>query len=148
MANLIITNDPMIQDASMRKVVEAEIGRGKDIAESARFIQGQGIFGTIIPIKGDTTGIALYVDDTLYLSSDFSSDPGPSIHVYLTTIVDPRDAVFPDASTVDLGELQAVYGAQQYAVPQQKNTADLRTFVLYDTKLKMLYGFAQISKTY
>lgn len=147
MANLIIENDPVISDPEMREIVEEEIERGKDIAAAAREIQSEGMMGVIIGIKAPTTGFALYHENTLYLSSDFSTAPGASVRAYLTTAVDPRDTTdFPDATAVDLGVLQAAYGPQQYAVPSQKEEGKLRTFVLYDTKLNIIYGFAQLSK--
>ncbi len=147
MANFIITNDPIVKDAAIRKVIDAEIARGKDIATSAREIQSDGLLGSIIGIKADVIGLALLSENVLYLSSDFITDPGASLHVYVTTVVDPRDDTFPDATAIDLGSLQATYGPQQYDVPVQDDPNKLRTFVLYDTKLKIIYGFAQISKS-
>lgn len=147
MANFIISDDPIIKDAATRKLIENEIARGKDIATSAREIVGDGLFGGIISIKADVMGYALLADNVLYLSSDFISDPGASLHVYLTTVVDPRDVAFPDATAIDLGSLQATYGPQQYDVPVHDDPNAIRTFVLYDTKLKIIYGFAQISKS-
>lgn len=148
MANLIITHDPIIDDPAMRTVIEREIERGKDIAADAREIQNDGWMGAIITVKTETFGYALYVDTTLYLSSDFATKPGPAPHVYLTTVVDPRDVAFPDDTAIDLGPLQTVYGAQQYKVPKQKEPSKLRTFVLYDETLHSISGFAQLSRTY
>lgn len=146
MANFIIRNDLVVSNPDMRALIESEIERGKDIAAAARDIQSEGALGAIIGLKASTTGFALYHENTLYFSSDFSTNPGASLHVYLTTIVDPRDIDFPDSTAIDLGALQAVYGPQQYSVPSQKEEDKLRTVVLFDTKLRMVYGFAQISK--
>lgn len=146
MANFIIGNDPIVNDPDMRALIESEIERGKDIAAAAREIHSEGALGAIIGLKAATTGFALYHENTLYFSSDFSTNPGASLHVYLTTIVDPRDTEFPDSTAIDLGKLQAAYGPQQYSVPSQKEEDKLRTVVLFDSKLKMVYGFAQISK--
>lgn len=146
MANLIINNDPILQDVDMKSIVDAQIRLGKEIGQSARDKQSQGMQGAIIPVKADASGYVLYVDDTLYLSSDFQTKPGASLHAYMTTAVDPRDVTFPDATAIDLGVIQSAYGAQQYDVPPQKNPTLYRTFVLYDVRLKMIYGFAQLSK--
>lgn len=147
MADFIIGNDPaVVNNPDIRAIVESEIERGKDIAAAAREIHSESSLGAIIGIKSAMTGFALYHKNTFYLSSDFSTSPGASLHVYLTTVVDPRDTDFPDSTAIDLGALQAVYGPQQYSVPSQKEEDKLRTFVLFDTKLKMVYGFAQISK--
>ncbi len=147
MANLIIQNDPIIKDAALRKIIESEIARGKNIAEQAREVQTEGLMGSVIALKTDVTGLVLYLTDTLYLSSDFQTSPGPSLRIFLTTIVDPRDVSFPDNTAIDLGPLQAAYGPQQYRVPEQADPGKLRTFVLYDTSLKLIYAFAQISKS-
>lgn len=147
MANFIINNDPITQDASVRSLIESEIAKGKEIAEKARIIQSKGLMGAIIQMKADVTGYVLYHENVLFLSSDFMTSPGPSLHLYLTTVVDPRDTLFPDTTAVDLGTLKAAYGPAQYRVPAQEDPSTLRTFVLYDTKLKLIYGFAQISKS-
>ncbi len=147
MANFIISDDPIVKDPATLKLIESEIARGKDIGTSAREIVGDGLLGGIISIKADVMGYALLADNVLYLSSDFISDPGASLHVYLTTVVDPRDVSFPDETAIDLGSLQATYGPQQYDVPVQDDPNAIRSFVLYDTKLKIIYGFAQISKS-
>ena len=148
MANLIIQEDPAAKDPELRKVIESEIARGKSIGEDARAIQRNGWLGGLIGIKGQVSGYALYLPDELYLSSDFMSTPGPSLRVYLTTVVDPRDVAFPDPTAIDIGSLQSVYGAQVYRVPAQQEPRKFRTFVIYDTRLEMIYGFAQLSRLF
>lgn len=148
MANFIIMKDPAADDPVLRKIIESEINRGKDIAAEARKIELGGAVGAFLSMRAETMGYALYLDDVLYLSSDFVTTPGPSLKLYLTTMVDPRDGEFPDETSIDLGIVQATYGQQQYSVPRQKQPEKLRTVVLYDTKLKMIYGFAQISKAF
>ncbi len=103
--------------------------------------------GPIIAVKEDVTGYVLHLDCTVFFSSDFTTSPGPSLRVFLTTTVDPRDVTFPDKSAVDLGPLQSAYGAQQYSMPGDDSAGALRTFVLFDTRLKSIYGFAQLSQS-
>lgn len=147
MATIIIQEDPILKEEGVREKIEEEIIRGKDIAADARELQSAGLMGGILPLGADSLGYVLYLDNTLYLSTDFSTTPGPSVHLYLTNAIDPRDVDFPDETAVDLGEIQAAYGAQQYAVPEQDEGAEpLRTFVIYDTVLKRIYGFSQLSK--
>lgn len=148
MANLIIMEDPAAQDPALRTLIESEIARGKSIGEDARAIQSKGWLGGLIGIKGQVSGYVLYLPNELYLSSDFMTTPGPSLHAYLSTTIDPRDAAFPDPSAVDIGSLQAAYGAQTYSVPAQQEPGQFRTFVIYDTRLKMIYGFAQLSRSF
>ncbi len=146
MANLVIKNDPVIQKPGMRALIDKEIQYGKNIGDEARSLQERGMKGGIIALAADTQGLVLSIDDMLYLSSDFFVKPGPDLHAYLTTVVDPRDVSFPDKTAIDLGVIQNVYGASQYVVPHQKDPALLRTFVLFDKKLSLLYGFSQLSK--
>lgn len=146
MANIVINNDPILQQAGVRAVIDAEIARGKETSNRARETQARGMKGALIPIKEEIDGFVLYVDDTLFLSSDFDTKPGPELHAYLTTGVDPRDVPFPEKMSIDLGMIQNIFGAQQYSVPHQDKRELYRTFVLYDKKLGRLYGFAQLSK--
>jgi hypothetical protein len=146
MANLIIMNDPLVKEPGMQERIQKEITHGKEIAIAARDKAAEGMQAAIISMKEAVSGYALYVDDTLYFSSDFTTKPGPALHVYLTTVVDPRDVTFPDPTALDLGSLQTTYGQQRYAVPSQKKPELLRTVVLWDTTLNRLYGFGQLSK--
>ncbi len=146
MANLVIQNDEIIKDPIARSAIDAQITFGKQLGTDARQVQAQGMKGTLIPIKMEMAGDALYVSDMLFLASDFSTKPGPELHVLLSTAVDPRDIAFPDPSVIDLGVIQSIYGAQQYRVPHQKNPMLYRTLVLFDRKLSRIYGFAQLSK--
>lgn len=146
LADLIIQKDRVLEQAGMEKYVKEKIAEGKRVSQEAHDKKQQGMMGAIIPMNETVTGLALYLDDSLYLSSDFTSDPGPSLHVYLTTVVDPRDAPFPDATAIDLGEIKNFYGASTYAVPHQAKPELLRTIVFYDTKLNRLYAFGQLSR--
>lgn len=146
MANLVIQNDPIIKEPGMQQIIEKEIARGKSIAMNARETQAQGMKGQIIALKESVIGSVLLFSDTLYFSSDFEAKPGPDLHVYLTTIVDPRDETFPDATALDLGTIQSSYGAQQYNISSSIDPVKMRTLVLFDTKLRRIYGFAQLSK--
>ncbi len=146
MANIVIQDDPIAKDPAMRSVIDAQITLGKKIADNARTKQEQGMKGSLVQVKNEVSGYILYVDDTLFLSSDFVAVPSADLRVMLTTVVDPRDVVFPDKTAMDLGTIQSFYGAQQYAVPHQDKPELYRTLVLFDRKLKRIEGFAQLSK--
>lgn len=145
LADLIIQKDPVIEKDGVEDMIKKKIETAKNLANEARDVQGRGMMGALISVKQTTIGYGLYVDDVLWLSSDFTTDPGPSVHVFLTTVVDPRDAAFPDDTAIDLGELQTPYGAQGYDVPHQDKPELYRTLVIFDTKLERIYGFAQLS---
>jgi hypothetical protein len=145
MANLIIRKDPVLEQPGMRESVEKGIAEGKEIGAVARQIQKQGMMGSFISVSQSVIGYALLLDKTLYLSSDFFSSPGLNLHLYLTDVVDPRDTEFPDPNAVNIGRLQAVYGAQEYVLDIEDASA-LRTAVVWDATLKQIYGFAQLSR--
>lgn len=146
MADIVINDDPILKRAGVRAIIDAEIARGKEIGNIARQKQSQGMKGALIGREEEMEGYVLYVDDVLYLSSDFITKPGPALHAYLTTGVDPRDVPFPEKTSIDLGPVHTVFGAQQYDVPKQDKPELYRTFVLWEKKLGRLYGFAQLSK--
>lgn len=146
LANIIIQQDPLTKEPGMTELINSEIAKAKELGQAARRKHTAGTMGAIIAAKANIQGLALYYEDQLFFSSDFITDPGPSLHVYLTSAVDPRDVEFPDETAVDLGPIQTVYGAQTYKVPAQEDPEYLRTLVIWDTKLHRLYGFAQLSK--
>lgn len=146
LANLIIQSDPLTKDPTMLQMINDNIAKAKDMGNSARDLMSEGMQGAIIALTQDVVGYVLTLDGTLYISSEFTTDPGLDLHVYLSEAVDPRDAHFPDPTAVDLGKLQSPYGAQSYTIASKKSPELLRTFVLYDRTLKRLYGFAQLSK--
>lgn len=144
LANFIIMQDPLASQPGMTEYLNGEIAKAKRISTSARERQAGGYTAFLLSQKHDIAGEALYLDDVLYLSSDFLIDPGPELHVFLTAAVDPRDVPFPDMTAVDLGVIRSPYGAQSYEVPPQDDPQYLRTVVFWDAKLKTLYGFGQL----
>ncbi len=140
---LIHEQKDLAKDAARKSYLEQlkDQATARSKEETAKIVAGR--VGTFLPAKQNVTGIALLLESTLYLSVDFATDPGPALHLMLSKAVDPRDVQFPDASAVDLGLLRTEYGAQSYAVPKSN---DYQTAVLYDTRLKRIYGFAQLAE--
>ena len=148
MVGLEIYNDPIIQDEKKKKIADKTKEKWLKVAQKARKKQREGAIGSFTTINEFTTGEVLYVDNTLFFAPDFATIPGPSLHLMLTKVVDPRDTEFPDASVIDLGEIRSNLGTSRYTVPEVENPIEYRTIVLWDTKLERLYGFAQISPLY
>ncbi|HRH93242.1 MAG TPA: hypothetical protein PKV72_01775 [Candidatus Peribacteria bacterium] len=146
LANLIITKDPLADDASTRTMLEGEIAKTKESLAATQRAQAAGMSGPMRSEKEEVGGWALYMNNTLYTSSDFSSPPGLDLHLYVTAVVDPRDVVFPDITSIDLGRIEYPYGAMALPVHAKPDAVkNLRSVVLWDAKLKRLYGFAQLS---
>lgn len=147
MANFVRMNDPLSKDPVKAAIIDGERQRALERVAQARALKKEGVSGVFLnPTPGeDTMGEALLRGSTLSFGPSFSVDPNPSVHVLLTTVVDPRNVEFPDKTSIDLGLLQTAYGSQEYAVPAAKTNPDFRTAVLYDTQLSRLVGFAQLT---
>jgi hypothetical protein len=145
LANIIIQKDPLADDASTRAILENGIAKAKESLAATQALKRGSISGPFIAVYESVEGWALFQNGTLYLSSDFHSRPGLDLHLYLTTVVDPRDAVFPDITAVDLGRIEYPYGAMALKGPTGDAAKNIRSLVLWDAKLKRLHGFVQLS---
>lgn len=144
MVNLHIYKDPLLEDSAKADIVEHARAEWLERSDEATDLQREGQRGQILTMKEYAKGEVLYVGDTLHFGPDFEATPGPQLHVFLTTVVDPRDVPFPDKSSIDLGLLHTPYGSQSYPVSGINDPMLYRTVVLWDTALDRLYGFAQI----
>jgi len=144
LANIIITQDPSSKDDATREMITMEIAKAKEALAIEQTAQKNGLSGPFLSAMETVQGNVLLQNGALYLSSDFYSRPGLNLRLYLTSAVDPRDVTFPDVTAVDLGEIVYPFGPMAFAV-QGKDLQNMRTAVLWDVKLKRLYGFAQLS---
>lgn len=150
MLTLALREDPSLQDATIRNMVDRTRTESLERAAAAVKAQKEGRIGPFLSDRELVFGEALLLDHVLYFGPTFDSAPGPSLHTYLTTVVDPREDVFPDPTAIALGPLKDQYGAQSFAVPpdaESGSTIPLRTVVLWDNELEILYGFAQLATT-
>lgn len=141
-----IQNDPILEDEQKAAIIEETRKKWLEVGRDARTKQREGFTGFVTSINEPAKGELLYMGNILYTDTTFDVAPGPDLHFYITTIVDPRDTEFPDETAVDLGQLRSSYGAQKYSVPPVEDPQIYRTVVLWDNALERLYGFAQISK--
>lgn len=141
-------NDPeaVEADGDLSKILEDVRQNGLAQSRKANDAQDGGTRGILVEVTIFAQGEALLVNDTLYFGPDFGVASGPSLRLFLTKAVDPREpGAFPAADDIEIGALRTPYGAQQYAVPEA-DPAAYRTLVIYDTKLKKLYAFAQLAE--
>ncbi|MFC3722612.1 DM13 domain-containing protein [Neoaquamicrobium sediminum] len=69
------------------------------------------------PIHYGSGGVSLY-SDTVFLNEDFEVGPGPKYHVYLVPRASIRSSAdVEDTMFVDLGQLRAFQGSQNYTIP-------------------------------
>lgn len=146
MAEFTRQRHPLLQEPLKAALIEGERLGALERVAAARELKAEGVSGVFktSTLLEDIGGEALLRGGTLSFGPSFFVLPGPSVHVYLTTMVDPRDAMFPDATSVGLGLLQTAYGSQEYGLPEGAPEG-LQTVVLYDTKLERIVGFAQLS---
>jgi hypothetical protein len=148
MVELEIYEDPIIQDEAKMKIIDKTKEDWLKVAKKSRADQRKGSKGSFTPITEFTAGEVLYSEGSLFLAPDFASAPGPSLHFYLSAVVDPRDGDFPDESAIDLGLMRSNLGTGRYEVITEEDPIKYRSLVLFDTELERLYGFAQISPLY
>lgn len=150
MMNLALQEDPILEDSGIRAIVDRTRTRSLEHSSLATKAQIEGGRGRFISDRSLASGEALLLDGILYVGPTFDSAPGPGLSMYLTTALDPRDQEFPDSTAVRLGTVKNQYGAHAYEVPEHTLPAGtgsrLRTAVLWDDELGLLYGFAQLAR--
>lgn len=143
MVELFIRKDP-ITEGEKRELLEETRTEALTKAKEAARTQQEGKIGTFVSAKAHTQGEVLLLGGQLYTGPEFIAFPGKSLHVYLSTLQDPRDEAFPEAEAIDLGELPTPYGAQAISVPVLEHESTYLSVALWDSELELLYGFAQL----
>ncbi len=141
MVNMIIASGSLMQDPSMKDAINATRLEGLRLAKEATEMQGNGMEGDIMSDSQSAMGEVLLLDGNLYLGPDFRVVPGINLHVYLSTVVDPREGVFPDETAQDLGPVRNTFGDAIYTGADLDNAY---TFVIYDKGTKQIVGFSQL----
>ncbi|PIP65325.1 hypothetical protein COU77_02875 [Candidatus Peregrinibacteria bacterium CG10_big_fil_rev_8_21_14_0_10_49_16] len=145
MVLLTLNKDPLLEDSAANRLIERTRREGLEQARTASMLQLEGKAATLLPMEVFLQGRTLLTKTHLFFSPDTEITPGIDLHVLLTTVVDPRDADFPDATAMDLGLLQNPYGAQTYELAEPIEDLDLiRSVVIWDTALSRLHGFGQL----
>ncbi len=148
MVNLVINNDPLTKDPETMEIVDDLRNDSLNKAQEANARQAQGLSGIVISNDEYAFGEMLLLNNTLYVSPDFTVAPGPALHMYLTTVIDPHDETFPDETALALGPLKNPYGIQSYEVPASdaETQPAYATAVIWDETFKRVYGFVQLRK--
>lgn len=146
MVNLMVNEKAELEKAKLTSYVDGIRQQAHKMSQEALADRKKGLLGEFARMKQDVQGYVLVrpEDGTLFTGSNFESDPGPSVHIIFTEMLDPRTGEFPDESSYDIGELSSPYGPQQYVFDASKWKKEYITVALYDIRLKRLYGFAQI----
>jgi hypothetical protein len=151
MVNLEIYEDPLLEDPAKKKVADTTKEYWLKEAKKSRKAQRLSSKGTLLTMKEYVVGEVMFTKDgtAVHFGPEFTTTPGPSVHAFLTTTVDPRDVEFPDPTAIDLGKITVPYGAQTIMLEEKvEEPIKYRTLVIWDTALGRLYGFAQLSPLY
>lgn len=85
-----------------------------------------------------TSGTAMLSDEgAITLSSDFQTEEGPNLHVYLAADTTATDYT-------DLGLLEDFSGEQSYELPADADTEAQPLVLIYCTKYSHLFGYAEL----
>ncbi|HEX9809513.1 MAG TPA: DM13 domain-containing protein [Alphaproteobacteria bacterium] len=77
-------------------------------------------------------GRATLFQDLVHLESDFEVGPGPRFHVYLSPRADvKRSADFDEARSLDLGQIKAFKGSQNYPIPDGTDLSRYKSIVIW-----------------
>lgn len=146
MVTLDVGGDPLLKNDGRQDIADRTRTQAVKRVEDAIQLRQSGLQGTFISERNLTIGAAALVNGSVFFSPDFESTPGPELHVYLSDTVDPRTGTFPADTDVDLGLLGNPYGAQEYIIPSAEASRTFRSIVIWDTALRLPYGFVQLEK--
>ncbi|MBF2079648.1 MAG: DM13 domain-containing protein [Synechococcales cyanobacterium T60_A2020_003] len=115
---------------------------------------GEQVMGEFMSAEHPTTGTAtLTVDgDTRYIefSDDFQTDPGPDLFVVLHVSPDVIGTTsapshsFAEGDYVLLEPLQAVSGAQRYAIPAEVDLSQYGSVAIWCRQFNATFGAASL----
>jgi hypothetical protein len=96
------------------------------------------------PIHYGGGDVSVYAD-TVFLHDDFEVGPGPKYHVYLVPKSQVRtSADLPGTMFVDLGQLRAFKGSQNYEIPSGLDLAQYPSVVIWCEHFSVLISPADL----
>ena len=97
------------------------------------------------PVHYGSGGVTVY-PNTVFLHDDFKVGPGPKYHVYLVPKAQVRaSSDVPDTMFVDLGQLRAFEGSQNYTIPDGIDLSDFMSVVIWCEHFSVLISPADLS---
>lgn len=78
--------------------------------------------------------------------TDFATDNGPDVNVYLSTAAPDADEGAFDDDFVDLGDLTGNVGDQNYEIPAEVDLSEYRTVVLWCVRFGVAFGAAPLDQ--
>ncbi len=105
--------------------------------------------GDFVSLDHGTSGHAAVLGDgspqRFLRLTDFATDNGPDVNVYLTTTPpDGEESTFDD-QFVDLGDMTGNVGDQNYEIPADVDLARFHTVVIWCVRFDSAFGAAQLA---
>jgi hypothetical protein len=116
--------------STLTAVDSALIGPGTSVLATGNFING------VHPVSGKAAWHKASNTQTLLLSN-FSSDAGPDLKVYLSKDITA-------SSFISLGDLKSTTGNQTYNIPNSALTSDYKYVLIWCQRFSVLFGSASI----
>lgn len=97
------------------------------------------------PVHWGKGKVSVY-EGVVFLHDDFEVGPGPTFHVYLVPAGNIRDAgQVSDTMFVDLGQLRAFKGSQNYRIPAGVDLAKFPSVVIWCERFSVLISPADLN---
>ena len=134
----------LLYASSVDRVVDEQVAVAAPSPQHAETVQnvalGRGGFESAAhATSGDATLIELTEGGRVLTLTDFETDPGPDLRVYLVT--GDTDEL---GDVVDLGALKGNRGDQQYDVSSSVDTGRFRTVVVWCRAFSVAFGSAEL----
>ena len=148
MVDYTVQKDPIMSNPAKKNIVDATrsdaVAKVTDLSKKI----DKGTSGQFQSDGDYAKGTALLLNNVLYIGPDFNVVPGPSLHMFISTSLDPRIGTGAlatlEPNAVDLGPLKDPYAAQTYMPPSPKENDKYRSVAIWDTQLQRIFGFAQL----
>ncbi len=122
---------------AMEQVADAD---NKQVIATGMFIHAN----VSDPVHYGRGAVTVY-DDVVHLGSNFEVGPGPKFHVYLVPIPDITSASQVKGTMfVDLGQLRAFKGSQNYGVPAGVDLSNYGSVVIWCEQFGVLISPATL----
>lgn len=109
--------------------------------------------GKFVSQEHETTGVAKLIERadgrTVLRIEGLASSDGPDLYVWLTDRKAGLDdwAAYDDGRYVDLGDLKATHGDQNYLVPKSAKLDQMRSVVIWCDRFSVAFGSADLTRS-
>jgi hypothetical protein len=118
---------------TMPELTAVELNRG-NFTEIDAVHKGKG--EAILYQISDGTGLLRF--------ENFEVTNGPDLHVFLTTVADPRSEDWHNGQELDLGSLKGNIGSQNYEIPAEVDLSQYKSVIIYCVPFRVTFSTASL----